>query len=179
MSDILSNIIDEEVEQEGFIIDDDSKAEWALGKISISRHESEKYIEICESMIQKYKMKISESERKYEEKTSFLGGQLREYFETVEKKSTKSQDTFKLPSGTLKLRHPKVKFERDDQVFVKWLKENKFSKFITIKESPKWGEFKKVVDIKDGVITKDGKSVEGISTYMSEPEFIVDVKGVA
>ena len=176
--DFEKEILEEEV-NEGFIIDDDSKAEWALSKISHSKKESDRYIQTCQDMIEKYKAKIEESKQNYENKNRYLKTQLQGYFNSLHdefKKQTKTQVSYKLPSGTLKFKKPSLKVEKDNNKLLQWLKDNDYNDFIKIEETPKWGEFKKQVNInEDGVKTKDNKQVDGINIFESESEFIVDI----
>ena len=101
---------------------------------------------------------------------------LQQYFATVEHKSTKTQESYELPSGKLRLKYPKEKFKIDDSKLLEWLKDNAMIEYIDTKISPKWGEFKKTVAVVGNkVVTEEGQVVEGVTVEMTEPEFVVEV----
>lgn len=185
MSDnVALKMIDEaienlEFEQPGcsrFVIDSDQKAEWALAKIREEQAEAQRIINVCKSMILHYEEQIKKAEEDFEKKTAYLKSQLEQYFETVEKRRTKTQEVYKLPSGTLKRKFPKPKYEIDDEKFVKWLKDRKLDDYIKIEEKPKWAEFKKATKtVGNKVVDENGEIIEGITVVDRPPVFEVEV----
>jgi phage host-nuclease inhibitor protein Gam len=175
--EIIDIVIDEKSEEsEGFVIDRDEKAEWALRKIAEEKAEAQRYMNVCRSMISEYEEKIRKEEEKLKNKTSFLEGQLQRYFESVSHKVTKSQETYKLPSGTLKLKFQPPEYKRNDELLLKWLKDNQMAEFIKVEEKPNWGEIKKKVIISgEKAITEDGQIVEGVEVVERPPAFEVEV----
>ena len=173
---IIDEVIEEQSDTEqGFVIDSDEKAEWALRKISEEKAEIRRYINVCESMINEYKTKIERAQEEFQNKTSFLEGQLLKYFETVEYNATKTQKTYTLPSGKLKLRYLSPQYKRDDEQFLKWLKENSMQEFVKVEEKPNWAEFKKRTKVTgESLVTEDGQIVEGITVVQRDPVFEVD-----
>jgi phage host-nuclease inhibitor protein Gam len=176
MQDNLAlQIIDEQFE-EGFKIDNDGLAEWALKKIAEEQAESQRYINVCDTMIAEYTRKRQKAQEQLETKTAYLKQKLQEYFATVPHKATKTQETYKLPSGTLKLKLPSVEFVRDDTALVEWLKNNGYGDKVKIKESPDWAEFKKLVTVSfDKVLTADGEIVEGVTVQEKPSSFEVEI----
>lgn len=180
-SDIVIKIIDEVIEEksnenEGFIIDCDEKAEWALQKIAVERAETQRYINVCQSMILEYEEKIKKAQEKLTNKSIFLEGQLQKYFECVEKRYTKTQQTYKLPSGTLKLKYQQPEFKRDEQILTKWLKENNMIEFVKIEEKPNWSELKRSINISgENAVTHDGLIVDGVKVIDRPPVFEVEI----
>ena len=162
--------------QEGFVINDDVKADWALEIIKAEKADCERLVSLCESKILDLKLKIAEYEGKYENKISYLKSQLQTYFQTIESKKTKTQETYKLPSGTLKKKYGAYNYIREDEKFVKWLKENGYKDKIKTVETPDWKEFKKNLIIQnDKLITVDGEVVEGIKVELKPDTFDVEV----
>jgi len=174
-------IIDETLEEKGdentgFVIDNDEKAEWALRKIAEERAEAQRYINVCRSMILEYEEKIRNKEEKTRLKLSFLEEQLHRYFEQVPKKATKTQETYKLPSGTLKLKYLPPEFKRDEELLLKWLKDNDMTEYVKIEEKPNWAELKKKVNVSGGkVVSEDGQIIEGVDAVERPPVFEVDI----
>ncbi|HRT84849.1 MAG TPA: host-nuclease inhibitor Gam family protein [Bacteroidales bacterium] len=162
--------------KESFVIDNDSKAEWALEKIKAERADMERLVSLCEQKIAEYQEKIELFKKQYENSTSFLVSCLQQYFNTVPHKKTKIQETYKLPSGTLKLKYPGPEFVRDEETLVKWLKDNNYTDHIKIKESADWASLKAKVKVDKGnVITEDGEIIEGVKAVDRPPEFKVEV----
>lgn len=173
----LKQMIDEVVEIEKFIIDTDNKAEWSLLKIKEEREETQKIIKTCESMIEYYKEKIEEEKERLRNKTSFLENQLLNYFMSKERKRTKTQETYKLPSGILKLKYKAPELKRNDDELLKWIKENN-KKYLKVTESVNWSELKKEVIISEShgkVITLDGEVLECIKVIEQQPEFKIEI----
>ncbi len=175
--EIIDEVIQEKsTESQGFIIDSDDKAEWALRKIAEEKAETQKYINVCRAMILEYEEKIREKDGNLKNKLSFLEEQLRCYFESVPKKATKTQQTYKLPSGTLKLKYQQPEFVRNDEQLVKWLKENKMNDFIKREEKANWAELKKnLVVTGEQALTEDGQIIEGVQVIGREPLFEIDI----
>jgi len=161
---------------EQFTVDSDSKAEWAINQIKEQYTERDRLIKVCDEQIEIYNLKKEEYQKKCEDKTSYLKSMLQQYFATVEHKSTKTQESYELPSGKLRLKYPKEKFKIDDSKLLEWLKDNARIEYIETKVSPKWGEFKKAVAVVGNkVVTEEGQVVEGVAVEMTEPEFVVEV----
>ena len=175
-SNIPLEIINDIIEDSNtFVIDDDNKAEWALRKIVEEKTEAQRYINVCKNMIYEYEEKIRKLEGRLENKTFPLKTQLQHYFESVKHKKTKTQEAYKLPSGTLKLKYLQPEFKRNDDQLLHWLKSNNMNNFINIEEKPNWGEFKKSVLITDEkIVTEDGQIVEGVEVIQRPPIFEVD-----
>ena len=165
-----------ENDSENWKIDNDVSAEWALSKIREEKAEAQRLINVCESQILFYETEAEKAKDSLEQKTGYLKTLLLDYFGRVPHKKTKTQESYKLPSGTLKLKFPGPKYERDDTKLVRWLKDRQMTDFVEVKESPKWGELKKVTKTAgDKVVSEDGEVIEGVTAVERAPEFTVDV----
>ncbi|AEE95312.1 host-nuclease inhibitor Gam family protein [Mahella australiensis] len=175
MDNIALEIIDEHVE-EGFVIDDDAKAEWALRKIAEERAETQRYINVCQTMINEYQAKIQKAQGELNNSTSYLKSLLAQYFETVPKQKTKTQETYKLPSGALKKKYLAPEFVRDDEKLLAWLKERNMASYIKVKESPDWAGLKKNVHVSgECVADENGEIIDGVKAVERPPVFEVEV----
>ena len=162
--------------QEAWTCKNDSEAEWALKKIAEERVETQRYVNVCNTMAAEYQFKAQKACEQLESKTAYLKQQLQEYFATVPHKATKTQETYKLPSGTLKLKYGTPEFVRDETALVKWLKANGYEDKIKTKETADWAEFKKCVGIQSGkVVTLDGEIVEGVTANERPNSFEVEI----
>lgn len=159
-----------------FKIDNDKKADWALNIIAEERKEAERLKELAKQQIEEIEMKIKYIEEKSERKTAFLKSCLAQYFETVPHKATKTQETYKLLSGSLIFELPKQNMVKDDDKLLEYFHSNGMKEFIKIKESPAWEEFKKQLEVIDGnvVDTATGDVIDAVK--VEESAGIFDVK---
>ncbi len=171
----ISDEMDDEVEEEEFAIVNDQSAEWSLTKLKEEKAEMDRYVDVCEKQIKFYQEKIKLAKEKHDSKTSYLKGKLMEYFMTVPRKKTKTQETYSLPSGKLKLKYPKPEYKRDDATLIKWLKERDMTDYIKTKEEPQWGELKKVTQVAGDKACIDGEIIDGIQIVEKSPVFDVEV----
>ena len=178
--DNTAMMIDEQF-GEGFKIDNDNLAEWAVCKIAEDKAEFQRLINVCETKVLEYQEKIRKYQEQLDRKTSGLKGALQMYFETVPHKATKTQETYKLPSGTLKKKFGTPEFVRDDVKLVEWLENrgDEFSKqYIKVKKSADWTNLKKdlpYVVNGDKIITPDGEVVDGVTVNERPDSFEVEV----
>lgn len=172
-------IADLEFEQPGcepFRIDNDQKAEWALAKIREEQAEAMRIMNVCKSMILHYEEQMKKAEEGLEKKTAYLRSQLEQYFDSVEKRRTKTQEVYKLPSGTLRRKYPGPQFKRDDDALVKWLKERNMKDYIKVKETADWANLKKAIQVVGNkAVDENGEVVEGITIVDRPPVFEVEV----
>lgn len=158
--------------EEPFVIDNDVKAEWALRRIRERAAERDRILETSWEIIESYKAVIQTESDRAAEEIAGLEGMLLQYFATVEHAATKTQETYRLPTGKLKM---KLAFERmvpDDETLI-----TAFPDFTERKPSLKWGELKKRLTLAEGKVidTKTGEIVQGVSLETVPPKFIVEV----
>ena len=149
----------------GFSVNDDAAADWALRKIAEERAELERIKAIALQQIAELNMKIDHLEEMAERRTSFLRGCLAQYFQTVPHKSTKTQESYKLLSGSLVFKLPKQTMVKDDAQLLEYFRQNGLEEYIKTEEKPVWGEYKKNLAIVDGKVvdTTTGEVVEAVS----------------
>lgn len=172
----LLEMLDEAIEQTEFKIDTDQKAEWALNIIREEQAEAQRLINVCNSQILYYQSEIKKVQDKLENKTGNLKAMLFDYFQTVPRKATKTQETYSLPSGKLKLKYPQPEYKRDDSKLVEWLENSGKTDYIKIKKSPDWATLKKAITVVgDKVADENGEIVEGVEVVERPPVFDVEV----
>ena len=177
----------EEIEFLGgdFIIDDASKANWAIKKIAEKRRSKNFFVDACKREIEQLKKKITIAEESCDNSCLFLISKLSQYMdrEDVPSKETKTQISLKLPSG--KIVRKKTKVEICDLKGNTGLKLKDNTELIEmaksmgdeyISTSVNWGKLKKTLSITaDGdVINSDGEFIGCLTTYEIPPS--VDVK---
>lgn len=174
--EILEAVMETAEEAEGFEITDDSTAEWALKKILAARRERERLTDLVKAEKEELDRHQEQIEKRYEQETAYLLVKLGEYFDTVEHKKTKTQETYQLLSGKLIFKKPTQEMKPDEEALLKWCKENA-PDFVQVKESVKWGEFKKrlMLSGESAFYSGTGEAVECIT--VTEKAGTFDVKG--
>ena len=156
-------------ETEGFVIDTDAKAEWALNKIREARADRDTWIEW-------YKSKIAEITEQTDFDTMNLERLLAEYFATVPHKKTKTQESYKLPGGKLVLKTQNPEYKRDDKTVIDWLKNNAHGQYVKVKEELDWAGLKDATAVFEGhIVTEDGEIIPGVEVTNRDAKFIVEV----
>lgn len=145
-------------------ITDDGCADWACQKIAEEKAELDRITSLA-------------AQRRYENGTRFLTGKLAEYFETVPHKTTKTKHSYRLLSGTLVKKIGGRTMKQDDDALLAYLKASDNEDMIQTTEKPKWGEFKKRLEIVGGQIVDKttGELVEGVQIIEKPDTFTVDV----
>ena len=163
----------------GWKIADDGCADWAVNKIAEERAELARMEELAEAQIARIEEKLAAARKRCENGTRFLTGKLAEYFATVPHRQSKgkTQETYQLLSGTLKLKKGGVSMKQDDAKLLEFLKASGQSEYIKVTESPKWGDFKKrlVIQGTDVVDAETGELVEGVQLIEKPDTFTVDI----
>ncbi len=165
------------VESEGFIIDTDQRAEWALTKIKEHRAEAERMAAVCDAEIERYAQIKQEAIDKAAKDSGYLESLLFAYFGTVPHKATKTQETYKLPSSLLKQKTREPEYKREEAGILKWLTEQGLDSLIETKTAPKWAELKKGITAngEQAIYAKTGEIIPGVKIIEREPVFSVEV----
>lgn len=181
MSEIyeLEEVLEQpEDERKGFSINDDNVADWALRKIAEENAELDRLKDLAEQQIKEINLKIKHEEDVVNRRTSFLKGCLNQYFKTVPHKSTKTQESYKLLSGSLVMKLASQKMIKDDVELVEYLHKNDMSEYIKTEEKPMWAEFKKNLSIVDGKVIDitTGEVVDVVKVEQVPESFDVKTK---
>lgn len=157
---------------EGFVIDNDTKAEWALRKIRERNAERDRIVETARQCAAEYEAVAREEERKAAKDNEYMEALLRRYFDIVEHGATKTQETYRLPTGRLKYKLPSQKMVPDTEALIE-------SYPSYVKQEPKlqWGELKKRFTITDNYVldTETGELVTGVDIEDVPGAFSVEV----
>ncbi len=103
---------------------------------------------------------------------------LSEYFSGVEHKVTKTAEKYVLLNGTLKLKRGGIKPKPNNEKLLEWLAANGYTDYIKTEQSPRWGDFKKILDCSGGaaIVRETGEVVDGIDFEEVPDEFDVEIK---
>ncbi len=178
----MENLLTDELyelpeEKETWQIKDDLAADYALDKIRDARAEYNRFEMVAKAKIRQIEDALTKKRMAMESETGFFEGKLREYFETVKTKDTKTQKSYALPSGRLKLKYQNPEYKRNDEELIKYLEKNKMDEFIKIKKSADWMELKKkTAPVDEGVVNiETGEIIPGITLVDRPPKFEVEV----
>ncbi|WFD11995.1 host-nuclease inhibitor Gam family protein [Tepidibacter hydrothermalis] len=177
LSDMFLNVGEED--RETWKIENDNVADWALDKIRESREEYKRFEDVAVAKIEQIKIAMDQEKKKMEVETSFFESKLREYFETVKTKSTKTQATYSLPAGKLVKKLDKEDFKVDREKVIEFIKENKeeYQEFVKTETLEKldWAKFKKNLTIDNGNIidksTGEVLELEGLTLEVKPGKF--------
>lgn len=158
-------LYDEEmaVEEQGFVIDSDEKADWAARKVKEEAEERDRLLALVNAERERLDAKEEEIKRRYEQKTEFLTTQLLSYMKTVKTRDTATQSKYELLNATLVYKKAKVDVQPGEGL-VDWLKANR-PELVKVTEAPDWAAVKKLVNqLGEGVyvLSDTGEILDGI-----------------
>ena len=166
-----------EEEQQGFEITDAATADWAISKIAEERKRKDFFVNCAKAKIEKLKNQIKDAETKCDNATAFLTGKLGIFLENedVPKKKTTT-----LPAGKIIKKLPKqeivmadgskVTDKKTDANFINEVRDID-AQFIKTTEEVAWGDLKKKLTIKDGMVMvkETGEMVESLGVNETLP----------
>lgn len=169
--------IEDEQQREGWKIENDSQADWALDRIREAQAEYRRFEMVVNDKIAQLQAALQTEKERMENEVNFFQGKLCKYFETVPRKKTKTQEVYKLPSGRLVKKYKAPKIVRDDAKLVEWLEANSMDELVKIEKKPDWATLKKETEIVgERVISKNtGEVIAGVTAIEQNPEFIAEV----
>ena len=175
----MSEALREEIETpEGFVVNSDASAEWAVRKIREAREDRDR-------MVAWYKAATETIKKQTDENTAHLEKMLFDYFKTVPHRKTKSGwQVYNFPGGKLTLKPQEPEYNRDEDTMIEWLKKNGMEKFVKVKEEVDWKALKAASGIVDGkliageIVNEDGEIIQlvvpGVEIVEREEKFVVD-----
>jgi hypothetical protein len=159
-----------------FTITDDFKADWAVQKINAERSEQDRLLTLINRETEQLNRKAEIIKSRFENRTAFLTSALESYFDTVPHRDTKTTAKYALAHGELVRKLGGIEYQYDEQKLTDWLTTNA-NAYIQTKVTPKWGEFKKTIEVRDGkAYAEDGKQVSVITVGSKPDKFEVTVK---
>jgi len=166
-----------ELETEGFAIDSDQKAEWALRKIREHKADANRMAMVCNAEIERYEQIKKEAADKCARDCAYLESLLYAYFLNVPHKATKTQESYKLPTGTLKQKAREPEYVRSDAEIIAWLNDQGMKDFVEVKPSLKWADLKKVITAngETAIYPETGEIIPGVKVVERDPVFVVEV----
>ena len=167
-----------EEQQEGFKIDSDSKAEWAVKRIKEAEREQNRLLALVDEERAELDVREKEILDNYAKKTDGLKALLEEYLRAQyakdEARETNTQITYQLLSGKLVYKKSGLELKQNADVLVNWCKEH-LPDAVNVTYTPKWAEIKKNIKVVDGipVYAPTGEVVDGVEEAYVASKFNV------
>lgn len=164
-----------EEQQDGFKIDSDSKAEWAVKRIKEAEREQNRLLALIDEERAELDIREKQIADQYENRTSHLKELLQSYvqrvYENGDANETKTQIAYQLLSGKLVLKKPTTKIQQDDKALTEWCRTHLPERVKTTYKAD-WAEIKKNVKVVDGIAIYEptGEVMSGVTEQPVEPE---------
>lgn len=162
----------------GFCITDDKTADLALRRIAEELADLNRLSALKNEEIAEINFKFEAARKRLENSVQYYKDKLSEYFSGVEHKVTKTAEKYVLLNGTLKLKRGGVKPKPNNEKLLEWLAANGYTDYIKTEQSPRWGDFKKILDCSGeaAIVRETGEVVDGIDFEEVPDEFDVEIK---
>ena len=158
--------------EERWIIKDDKSAEWALKKIREAQEDTARWNAY-------YAAQMETIERQNADTVAYFTALLEAWFATVPHKTTKTQESYQLPSGRLVRKAQQPSYERDAEALLGWAKTS-FPEAVKVKEEASWTDIKnrigKVMPDGSAVDKETGEIIDGVTVIERDPVFKVEIK---
>ena len=167
-----------EEQQDGFKIDSDSKAEWAVKRIKEAEREQNRLLALVDEERAELDVREKEILDNYAKKTDGLKALLEEYlraqYAKEEARETNTQITYQLLSGKLVYKKSGLELKQNADVLVNWCKEH-LPDAVNVTYTPKWAEIKKNIKVVNGipVYAPTGEVVDGVEEAYVASKFNV------
>lgn len=168
----MSNI---QEQQERFVIDSDSKADWALEKLKDLKAKKQEKEDLANERVAQIGEWLEKETSKIDDKIEYFEGMLTGYAVKL-KEADPELKTHSLPFGKLRFRSQRPKWHYDDTKLLESVEGAGLDDLIKIKKSVSKADLKKIVDIVNGVaINKDtGEIIEGVTVEERDEKFSID-----
>lgn len=151
--------------REEFVIDTDTKADWAVRKIKEAKEEYARIEKIANDQREEIRQRMAGIEKSTNNQINNLTALLAAYFEEVgPTKTTKTQAKRELLSGALVLKKQQPEFVRDEADMIPWAKQTA-PELVRVEEKINWAEMKKQITLSGEDVLFDGEVVPGVKAY--------------
>lgn len=151
---------------EPYEITNDRQAEWSMGQIRAARAEVAKYERYYQEQLERIRAECRSTEE-------YHTAMLERYFATVPHRCTKTQESYRLPSGKLVRAKQQPAFIRDEEALLPYLRQNA-PQLILRTESVDWQGLKKRVAVQGetAVDAQTGEVIPGITVEQRPDKFM-------
>lgn len=167
----------EQTEKEAFKVTDDNSANWVLRKIKQNQEQQESSNKLAVSEIEKIEAWNKAENDEAQRNIDYFQGLLA-YYAMSKRTEDPKWKSAKYPNGKIKFVKQQPKFNYDDDLLVKSLKELERTDLIKTKESPDKATIKKVFTVADDKLVdkETGVVIEGVKIEHREDDFKVEAE---
>ena len=178
MSEATKDYLDEKFleeenpEREPWHIRDDGEAEWAMRKMAEAKSDTERWAAYYAEQLEKIR-------KSNDWQIALMEAALRDYFDRVPHRKTKTSEKYALPSGELVLKQQEPEWSHDDAALLQYCKENGLTELVKVKESVAWADLKKRLTVaEDGLVydQETGEAIDSVTCTPREPKFTISTK---
>lgn len=165
MTEAIQNTI---LEEEEIQVRSTIEAKWQF-------EQRKKIIDDRDELIAYYEDQIAKVKADADYKIGFIDRALFAFFQTVEHKKTKTQESWSIPAGKLILKKQAPEFKRDEKTVIDWLKQNGGTDYVKTVESLDWANLKKdTTVVGNTIVNNDGEIIPGVEVIEREDKFVVE-----
>src|SRR5690625_1527227 len=159
-----------------FVIDDDTKANWALRKIAEHEEHVSNANELAQKEIDKIENWFKQVKEQRQNQIDHLQSLLAEYA-TKKREEDPNFKSMSLPSGRFGFRKRPDKWVYDDEKLLESLKKSEMNDLIRVKEEVNKRDLRKVLEVVNGKVLnpETGEFIEGVSIEKQGETFNVRV----
>lgn len=173
---IESEVIDLKLDNDNTRILDDEQANYFLRRLEELTNEKNELIETCNTEIEKFTDRVNAFKEgrltTFNNTEKYIKNLLKCYAEG--KLEGTNKKSLKLPFGTLQFRKSASKYDYNDDILLKYVKDNEIKDCLSIKESVNKSEIKKIGVVKDGKLYIENIEIPGVT--VTEGTINFDVK---
>lgn len=168
---------EEGVNEEGFKVTDEQKADWVLRKLRQVEEQRKEDIALAESEIEKIDAWLEQKKEKHDRDRDYFQGLLAAY--AVERRQEDPKfKSLKLPNGRIRFKKVQPKWNYDNPKTIESLKKSGLVGLIRVKEEPDKASIKKKFEINGdkAVNPETGEILDGVTIEHNEDRFEWEVE---
>lgn len=175
----FNELIENKPDPDYWEVTDDNKADWCVSKVKEIYEERDRLVKIAEHRIAELEEEVRNLNDKAENEASFFKAALHRYFLAVPHKETKTQETYKLLTGSLVMKKAKEEPARPDKEkeaeVIEYLEKNNLGDLVKTQKAVAWADLKKRLKVVDDKIFDEetGEEVECLSVKRTEADFTI------
>jgi phage host-nuclease inhibitor protein Gam len=156
-------------------IETDTEADKAVRDILRLGKEKARLLAIADEEIAELTMRRDAIAGEFDGKADWHKRRLESYFNTRERRATKTMESYRLLSGTLIRKQRQPELVRDEAAVLRWLMDRNLTEYAVADWRVKWDALKKRLAFSstDAYVKDSGEKVDGIRVVPRPDEFIV------
>lgn len=163
------------VEAGQYAIIDDNQANFFLKRLEEATKEKNKINDMCDKEINDFSERVNSFRTK---QTSSLDSAINFFTQILEKYAQNELDgskkkSIKLPFGTLQFKKSVDKYEYEEDILIKYIKDNDLTGLTRTKVELNKADFKKAIKVVDNKVFLNDIEIEGVNVTPGEIKFLI------